>query len=194
MKKIILITMGLSLSLFADFSRNNTTNIVTDNYTQLVWQDNERQELTLPDAIEYCEALSLGGHDDWRLPNINELFSIVDYTKNKNINKNININKDNRRKSIITDYPDSQLYLHSEFQTGSKDTYKYARYNKPIKEGVTLSTCITDSDRYGWCNREKFGSFYWSSTYNQHLDFHNATTFTSKSSKKYSVRCVRAGK
>jgi EAL domain-containing protein (putative c-di-GMP-specific phosphodiesterase class I) len=33
------------------------------------------------DAIDYCEALSLGGHDDWRLPNFNELYSIADRSK-----------------------------------------------------------------------------------------------------------------
>lgn len=32
------------------------------------------------EALAYSENLSLGGHSDWRLPNINELQSLVDYT------------------------------------------------------------------------------------------------------------------
>jgi hypothetical protein len=31
------------------------------------------------DALKYCEGLSFAEHDDWRLPNIRELHSIVDY-------------------------------------------------------------------------------------------------------------------
>ena len=31
------------------------------------------------EALAYCENLSLAGHDDWRLPNVRELQSIVDY-------------------------------------------------------------------------------------------------------------------
>lgn len=30
-------------------------------------------------ALAYCENLPFAGHDDWRLPNIRELQSIVDY-------------------------------------------------------------------------------------------------------------------
>jgi len=81
MKKILLITIGLSISLLADFTRDDSTKIVTDNETSLQWQDNESVSKSWQDAINYCEALTLGSYDDWRLPNINELSSIVDDTK-----------------------------------------------------------------------------------------------------------------
>jgi len=33
------------------------------------------------DALSYCEGLSFATHDDWRLPNIRELYSILDHGK-----------------------------------------------------------------------------------------------------------------
>lgn len=58
--------------------------VILDNTTGLRWQDNEDakfKELTWKAAIDYCESLSLCSHDDWRLPSINELQSIVDRTR-----------------------------------------------------------------------------------------------------------------
>jgi len=81
MKQILLIMIGLSISLLADFSRNNDTQIVTDNETGLQWQDNESVSKTWKSAIDYCENLTLGSYEDWRLPNINELTSLVDDSK-----------------------------------------------------------------------------------------------------------------
>ena len=37
------------------------------------------RQMTWADAITNCEALSYAGHNDWRLPNVRELQSIVDY-------------------------------------------------------------------------------------------------------------------
>jgi len=87
MKKMLLITIGLSLGLMADagrFSRDDTTQIVIDTQTGLQWQDNadaSSVQKKWTEAIDYCEALTLGGHDDWRLPNFHELYYIADRTK-----------------------------------------------------------------------------------------------------------------
>lgn len=52
---------------------------VTDLVTGLVWQKTDGGEMTFEQAISYCEGLTLGGHDDWRLPTGMELFSINHY-------------------------------------------------------------------------------------------------------------------
>jgi len=79
--RIIMIIITGSLLLQAQFYRNNNTNIVRDTKTFLQWQDNGTPFKKWNDAIDYCKDLSLGGYTDWRLPNINELFTLVDYTK-----------------------------------------------------------------------------------------------------------------
>ncbi len=79
MKKILLILAGLSLFSWAEFTKND--DIVTDSVAKLMWQDDSdasHNYTTWQGAIDYCEALVLGAYSDWRLPNINELYSIVD--------------------------------------------------------------------------------------------------------------------
>ena len=47
---------------------------VTDVATGLTWTQNDNGEaVDWGSALDYCEALSLGGSDAWRLPNIKEL-------------------------------------------------------------------------------------------------------------------------
>lgn len=56
--------------------------VVTDNLTGLMWaQDANLANGTKlwADALAYCNGLTLGGHTDWRLPNVKELFSLIDF-------------------------------------------------------------------------------------------------------------------
>jgi hypothetical protein len=75
---------------------DNGDGTVTDHCTGLMWQkdtadvngDGQLSEqinggdlVRWCDALAYCEKLSFAGHDDWRLPNVRELQSIVDYRR-----------------------------------------------------------------------------------------------------------------
>ena len=81
MKQIFLMMIGLSVSIWAGFTRDNSTSIVIDSSTTLQWQDDINVSKTWTQAIEYCENLTLGSHIDWRLPNENELYSLSDMSK-----------------------------------------------------------------------------------------------------------------
>ncbi|WP_164885304.1 DUF1566 domain-containing protein [Geovibrio thiophilus] len=67
----------------SSFTRDNVEETVEDTATGLIWQDNAEvasETYAWQGAISNCELLITGGHDDWRLPNINELKTLADYT------------------------------------------------------------------------------------------------------------------
>lgn len=63
---------------------------VTDNVTGLMWQQspdrdgngiiNAADKLSYADALAGAASLTLGGHNDWRLPTIKELYSLINFT------------------------------------------------------------------------------------------------------------------
>ena len=66
---------------------DNGDNTVIDLVTGLMWIKDPGQipgfydRMYWYDAINNCENLEFAGWDDWRLPNINELMSIVDHSR-----------------------------------------------------------------------------------------------------------------
>jgi hypothetical protein len=62
-----------------NFTRD-ATGIVSEQVSSLQWSDDSQgPNLTWEEAIVHCEGLTLGGHDDWRLPNINEWYTLATY-------------------------------------------------------------------------------------------------------------------
>jgi len=71
------------------YTRDASKEIVTDHVTGLMWQDNAEANSTQKawitsdtngdTATTYCQNLTLGSYNDWRLPTLEELRSITDY-------------------------------------------------------------------------------------------------------------------
>lgn len=72
-----------SSSVIVDrFVRDNSTDIVVDKKTGLIWYDNEVDKntiYTVSHSILTCKGLTFGGYSDWRLTNVNEMLSIANY-------------------------------------------------------------------------------------------------------------------
>ncbi|OGW04063.1 MAG: hypothetical protein A2Z59_11275 [Nitrospinae bacterium RIFCSPLOWO2_02_39_17] len=93
---------------------NNGTVVDTD--TDLMWQQGENNKMNWDSAIAYCKNLSLAGYNDWRLPNIEELKSLIDVKKNPKINK--------------THFPNaySSYYWSSTADTGNSSNAWYVNF------------------------------------------------------------------
>lgn len=66
------------------YKRDEVSGVVEDLVTNLVWQDaypdmnGTVKKASYTQALAYCEDLVLATKDDWRLPNIKELYSLID--------------------------------------------------------------------------------------------------------------------
>jgi hypothetical protein len=79
----ILLLLILIISLDSKIIRDNDNQVVFDTTSMLMWQDNNDvifYTYTWGNAISYCENLTNANHSDWRLPNVNELYTIIEFT------------------------------------------------------------------------------------------------------------------
>ena len=82
---------------------------ITDNSTGLMWaQTDGGEKMDWANALVYAENSSLAGYSDWRLPNVKELQSIVDYTKSPSATD----------ASKVGPAINSDVYLYSNYQRG----------------------------------------------------------------------------
>jgi hypothetical protein len=101
---------GPSSSNFID----NGDGTVTDASTGLMWQQDQAGDMLWDAALVYCERLVLAGYDDWRLPNRNELQSLLDY-------------------SVIIPSIDTTMFLNTMSKEYWTSTTALAGPNCPIK-------------------------------------------------------------
>lgn len=57
--------------------RDNGDGTVTDNNTGLIWQKDPGEKKTFTEAVAEAPRLRKAGYDDWRLPTIKELYSLI---------------------------------------------------------------------------------------------------------------------
>lgn len=90
---------------------DNGDGTVTDQATSLMWmQSDSVTTYNWQEALDYAEQLEYAGYDDWRLPNIKELQSIIDYTRSPDTHSSAAIDPIFNTTAIIneageTDFP-----------------------------------------------------------------------------------------
>ncbi len=121
----------------------NNERTVIDKNTGLEWQHEissgslRYYNSTDSCAYSYCNDLNLGNHDDWRLPTVNELFSIIDSGKygpalDTNYFSNIPTAPDSyfwTSESFLTQYSSNQRVVriyNGESDYHSKESYGYS--------------------------------------------------------------------
>ena len=126
-------------------------NVIIDNNLKIMWQDTKDTTVGVArhEAIKYCKNLTLSKFDDWRVPTIKELQSIVDveafeYQKHYSIKsefnysaahysylsstQNINYGKDN--------------YWVLNYQYGLTDSKTFLPINKNNYRNTVLIRCV----------------------------------------------------
>lgn len=70
----------------AQFQKNipsytdNGNGTITDNVTGLMWVQDMGEKMSYDEALSYAEKFKLSGYDDWRIPTIKELYSLILFT------------------------------------------------------------------------------------------------------------------
>lgn len=57
--------------------RDNGDGTVTDLHTGLMWQSDPGEKMTFAEAVAGAVTCRVGGYEDWRLPTIKELYSLI---------------------------------------------------------------------------------------------------------------------
>ncbi len=57
--------------------QDNGDGTLTDLNTGLMWQQDPGNKMTFEDAVDGIDTFDLAGYDDWRLPTIKELYSLI---------------------------------------------------------------------------------------------------------------------
>ncbi len=59
---------------------DNGDGTVTDLNTGLMWQQDSSEKMTYDEAVAGADTFDLAGYDDWRLPTIKKLYSLIDFS------------------------------------------------------------------------------------------------------------------
>ena len=96
------------------FSRDDANDIVMDNVSGLMWEDdtavNSRD--TWQAGVDRCAASTLGGYDDWRMPEMFELITLTDYGNATSVLNSVFVNRVETTSLSANENPDHPGFVY----------------------------------------------------------------------------------
>ena len=115
---------------FKTFTENEE-DIVYDYTNNLKWAKEISDDLTWKGALKYCKNLEYGGETGWRLPNINELASFLDYSHSNPASEFPGLKSNNFWSSTsYTGYPSQAWVINSS--DGTVKIYSEKTYTAKV--------------------------------------------------------------
>ena len=133
MRYLLLFSLLFSF-LFAEIT------MVKDTGTKLLWEDTphvRESKITHVRAKTYCSELRLGDFQDWRLPSIQELLTIIDYRRTSPaLLKAFNYVEDKSfywSQTVVADESDAFWGVNFKRGASSKASEYYDRYVRCVR-------------------------------------------------------------
>jgi len=118
--------------------KDNGDGTVTDKVTGLMWQQDMGRKMTMAEAKKKVQELNLGGYNDWRIPNIKELYSLIEF------NGSSHGERAGKKRFIDTHY--FKQPLGGEGSDTSSREIDAQTWSSTIYKGLTM---VTDSTCFG---------------------------------------------
>jgi hypothetical protein len=137
--------------------KDNGDGTVTDEATGLMWMKvdsgelkagkNKDGKLNWQEALSWAEDLEYAGYSDWRLPNVKELQSIVDYTRSPDTTNSAAIDPVFQTTSFIT-------------ESGQKDyPYYWSGTTHASLSRASTAAYIAFGRSFGWMRNRRNGRY-----------------------------------
>lgn len=118
--------------------QDNGNGTVTDLNTGLMWLQspdfngdgviNANDKMTYDNALSYADAFTFAGYDDWRLPSIKELYSLIEFTGHTGVSQSMDVVPSN-----AVPYLDTNYFKFAYGDTGAGERYIDAQFASSSK-------------------------------------------------------------
>jgi len=143
-------------------------NVGFDSATNLMWAQPSSDNMSWKEALKYCENLTYAGKSDWRVPNKNELLTLIDYSATSYGGYSYFWTS-----TFMPYYGSEGIFIvdldgNINYYTPYSDEYEYSVLcvrsdTKPLPEGKTIPYC--NESRIAPCEDAATGRVWSSSDY-----------------------------